>query len=161
MEIEKRAVEMPDGEQARALFRRTELLQKQLRTDPISDALARLKDLAAWRLYREENQSVAGAEGLTPKGKAMSKLEAANRFASNHRKRLNPKEARAFRDAKPKGDKPANEADLFGEESDPFEVQRRAWTYLGELMPDEFVEISDAKGEMFVKLEKLASEGQE
>jgi hypothetical protein len=87
-EIESRAVRMPDGTLACTpadICRRAELGKKQLRTDPIENAKARLKDLAAWRLYREESHSVARTEGLKGEEK-ISKLEAANRFANTHRR---------------------------------------------------------------------------
>jgi hypothetical protein len=131
-------LKLPDNQKRLAEWRKP-------RTDAPSNALARLKDLAAWRLFRE----------------LLNDWGPANDFANQHRKRRNPKEARAFRDAKPQGDNPANEAALFGEESDAFEAQRRAWKYLGKLMPDEFAPISDAMAEAFVKLDKLASQDQD
>lgn len=84
--------------------------------------LDRLKDLAAWRLFRELGND----------------LQAANDFANQHRKRRNQKEALPFRDAKRQGGNPPNAANLFGEESDAYEAQASASAYLAEIMPEEF-----------------------
>ena len=100
-------------------------------------ALDRLKDLAAWRLYREQDND----------------WEAANDFANKHRKQRRP-----FRDAKPKGGIPAHETDLFGEEADPLKAQAGAWEHLVVVIPTEFKPPGPEMLATFAELEKLASE---
>lgn len=102
--------------------------------------LDRLKDLAAWRLYRELENN----------------WQKANEFANKHRKSLNPKEPRAFRDAKVQGGKAPNEADLFSEDAEARKAQATAWKHLVKLMPSEFAPISDSTAELYVQLKKLA-----
>ena len=82
-------------------------------------AVDRLKDLAAWRLYREFG----------------NKWNAANDFANKHRK-----ENRAFHDARKGQSKNVHraEADLGNEESYFLKARRRALNYLAEFIPDEF-----------------------
>jgi hypothetical protein len=140
-----------------------ERLQKHKRAAKLDTGkpLDRLKDLAAWRLHREENKNVAEAEGLRRNGVLFNKLDAANKFANAHRKRLNPKEQRPFRDAKPlgKGKIPANEAPLFGEEADAYEAQASAWAHLAEIMPDDkFRPLNESMVNAFVQLDKLDSQ---
>ena len=122
--------------------------------------LDRLKDLAAWRLYREFNNDV----------------DAANRFANDNRKlftiqeirekyktkeqrqKFKPGSPRPFRDAKPKGKMPANEADLFGAEADAYKAKLSALEHLTLVMPLDFPPPpGPAKQAVFVKLRKLAS----
>jgi len=132
--------------------------------------LDRLKDLAAWRLYRECGND----------------WNKANDFAREHRKRFTAqkihewyktKEERGnyapgdripFRDAKQKKEQqatgelvvvPANEADLFGEEADAREAQASAWKHLAETMPQEFAPPGPNMLAMFVELEKLTLKG--
>jgi hypothetical protein len=90
---------------------------KKLRSESRAKALDRLKDLAAWRLYREFNND----------------WNAANNFANKHRK-----EGKPFRDAKRQGDTPAAKADLFREDADARKASASAWKYLVELLPGEF-----------------------
>lgn len=135
--------------------------KKKPTVDLTSKALDRLKDLAAWRLYRELDNN----------------LKAANNFAQEHRKRFtapqirksyktrdlrkeyHPGDPRPFRDAKSKegGKIRANEAALFGEEADASEAQRSAWEYLAEVMPQEFRPLSESMAEMFVRMTRFAS----
>jgi hypothetical protein len=96
----------------------------------------RLKDLAAWRLFRELNND----------------WQAANDFANKHRR-----QRKAFRDAKSTADTPANEADLFGEEADAYKAKASALKYLADLMPNEFGQPDLA--EAFAGLDKIAREG--
>jgi hypothetical protein len=134
--------------------------------------LDRLKDLAAWRLYRECNNDMG----------------VANKFACDHRKyfenaaeirekckkddikKHNYKsgDARPFRDAKPKKEKqanrkpiliPANEADLFGEDADARKAKANAWEFMTEIMPQEFASPGRGMLEVFVELEKCTSKG--
>jgi len=89
-------------------------------------SLDRLKDLAAWRLYRESG----------------NELNAANDFANSNRKQRKP-----FRDAKPKKENlasgkgkitPANDVDLFCDNAEAGDAQAGAWKFLVEIMPEEF-----------------------
>jgi len=137
---------------------------KQAATGTTGKPLDRLKDLAAWRLYRE----------------CGNHWEEADEFADKHRKRFtmqkkrewcnyHPGDPMPFRDAKPKKEKrasgkqaiiPANEADLFGEDADAREAQASAWKHLAELMPQEFGPPSPGTFAMCIELEKaLASKG--
>jgi hypothetical protein len=116
-------------EQFRATLQQSdfqELLRqyKKPKSKSAAKALDRIKDLAAWRLYRENNRLWSFA----------------NKFANDHRKPHNP-----FRAAKQQSSKqqpgtktPANAADLFANEDDAYEVQERAWRFLRELLPEEF-----------------------
>ena len=100
--------------------------------------LDRLKELAAWRLYRECGND----------------WEKANDFANEHRKHRRP-----FRDAKQQDGNPANEADLFGEEADARKAQASAWKYMVEIMPQEFAPPSPYMLAMTAEIEKSASKG--
>jgi len=105
--------------------------------------LDRLKDLAAWRLFRELDND----------------LNAANRFANAHRKTLRtpreiakkyknktPKErdeikagsGKPFRDAKRQRGIAPSQAELFGEEADPYRAITKANEYLTEILPMDF-----------------------
>jgi hypothetical protein len=115
---------------------------KMPKTGTTGAPLDRMKDLAAWRLYRESNND----------------WDAANDFANAHRKRLTGteigkkyknktvgerKEIKAgskkpFRDAKRQGEKPPNQADLFGEEADAYKAEATAREYLTRIMPMDF-----------------------
>jgi len=115
--------------------------------------LDRLKDLAAWRLYREF------AKGRSP-AKA---LEAANEFADEHRKhftqeeirkkfktlaerkQFRPGDPRPFHNAKcQKGqvpndaDLPPNKADLFSEDAEARKAKAGALDFLREIRPDQY-----------------------
>jgi hypothetical protein len=123
--------------------------------------LDRLKDLAAWRLYRELGND----------------WNAANDFANQHRKdfkgreifkRFKTKEQRAkhhqsspkpFHNAKRQGGKPANDADLFGEAADARKAQASAWKHLAEIMPREFCAPGPLMLATFAEIEKLAVNG--
>jgi hypothetical protein len=96
-----------------------ELLKKYKKpmTGITGKPLDRLKDLVAWRLYREHKNDWG----------------AANDFADKRRKQRKP-----FRDAKPSAERPANEAPLFGEDADARKAQLSAWQHLAEIMPGEF-----------------------
>jgi len=120
---------------------------KKSTTGTTGKPLDRLKDLAAWRLYRECGND----------------WNKANEFADKHRKHRRP-----FRDAKSKKEKwesgeqviiPANEADLFGNPADAREAQAGAWKYLVEIAPREFAPPGAHMLAQFVELEKLASKG--
>ena len=139
---------------------------RKSKTGTTGKPLDRLKDLAAWRLYRECGND----------------WNKANDFAKHNRKRFTAqkicewcktKEERAkysngdpmpFRDAKSKMQQqangrtisiPANTADLLGEDADAREAQRSAWKHLTETMLQEFAMPSSLMLAMFVELEKL------
>lgn len=110
-------------------------------------SLDRLKDLAAWRLYRELGNN----------------WNAANDFANKNRKPRKP-----FRDAKPKKENwvsgkgkitPANDVDLFCDNAEAGDAQAGAWNFLAELMAEEFAPPGEGMLATFVEIEKLASEG--
>jgi len=155
---------LPENQERLAKYRKTT-------TGTTGKPLDRLKDLAAWRLYRELGNN----------------WNKANEFADKHRKRFTAQKIREwfkteeergnyrngdpmpFRDAKSKKEKwesgqqviiPANEADLFGEDADAREAQASAWKHLAELMPQEFDPPGPHMFAMFIELEKsLASKG--
>lgn len=90
---------------------------KKVKIGATGKPLDRLKDLAAWRLFRElEND-----------------WNAANDFANTHRKKSKP-----FHSARRQDGVPANEADLFGENSDARKAKKSASDYLKEVMPLDF-----------------------
>ncbi len=93
--------------------------------------LDRLKDLAAWRLYRE----LAKEHGITGEHGFPTALDAANSFADAHRKRLPSGAPKPFRDTKPQPGLRANEAFLL---NDPEEPRARALACLSDLLPDEY-----------------------
>ena len=111
---------------------RTRLEQhKKPRTGTTGGAKERLKNLFAWRLYREHDNDA----------------ERANQFASDHRKTKSYFDAstkskkatpRPFHNAKGQDGKPSNEAVLFGEDADARKSKKRTLTYCREIMPDEF-----------------------
>ncbi len=139
------------------------------KTGTTGGPLDRLKNLAAWRLYRELDND----------------WDAANKFANDHRKHFKdwqeirekctpeqrkqykPGDPRPFRDAKQKEEKqatgelvviPPNQASLFGEDSDARKAQGSAWSFLTQIMPEEFRPLPHGLMlDMFVKLAKLAS----
>jgi hypothetical protein len=83
----------------------------------------RLKDLAAWRLYRELGCTAALA------------------FAEENRKRDTRGKPRQFHDARKEQSKatmPLSEAPLYSEESGFLRAKARALNYLAELIPSEF-----------------------
>ena len=106
----------------------------------MGNALSRLKDLSAWRLFRELNND----------------YDAANRFANEHRKkwtrpqireryktheerkRYEPSDPRPFLDAKGGGGVPPNQMDLFHGDPDARKAWDRAWAHLVEFIPEEF-----------------------
>ncbi len=134
---------------------------KKPTTGTTGKALDRLKDLAAWRLYREHGND----------------WNEANHFAREHRKKFTSTEIRQnfktkaqrekfssgsykpFRDAKWQDGKPANEADLFGEDADARKAQASAWGYMVEIMPQKFASPGPHMLAVFAELTKLASEG--
>jgi hypothetical protein len=114
--------------------------QKRGKSDKWKD---RLKDLAAWRLYRENGNS----------------LDRANAFAENNRKRFEnwpeiheackkvknrwpfkPGDLKPFRDAKQTGNDPLNRAPLFAHDDDYRHAKGRALKFLAEKIPSEFKE---------------------
>jgi len=121
-------------EEFRAWLRTPEhaaLLKKYRRpkTGKTGTPLDRLKDLAAWRLYRECDND----------------WQTANDFADKHRK-----QRKHFRDAKKSG------ADLFGEQADAYKAKAAALKYLADLMPNEFRQADHSQ--VFAKLEKIAKD---
>ena len=141
---------------------------KKPTTGTTGKPLDRLKDLAAWRLYRECGND----------------WENANKFADKHRKHFtapkirewfktkeercdyDPGDPMPFRDAKPKKDKwaggrqtniPANKADLFGEDADACKAQASAWKYMVEIMPQEFAPPGPHMLASFVEIGRLES----
>jgi hypothetical protein len=133
---------------------------KTLRTGTTGEPLDRLKDLAAWRLFRELDND----------------WNAANEFANKHRKTFNPQEIREyktkeqrqkyrpgdpkpFHNAKRQEGRPANEAELFGEDADAREAQAAAWEYSVQIMAEEFAPPSPHMLSWFVELGKLAPKG--
>ncbi len=104
---------------------------KKPSTGTTGGAKDRLKDLAAWRLYREFDND----------------WERANQFADKHRKVVtryetatnNTKETpRPFHNAKGQEGKPSNQAALFGEDADARKSKKRVLDYCREIMPREF-----------------------
>jgi hypothetical protein len=134
---------------------------KKPRIGTTGKPLDRLKDLAAWRLYREHGND----------------WNKANDFARDHRKKFNSAEIRQkfktkaqrdkfpsgsdkpFRDAKPQAGKPASEADLFGEDADARKAQASAWKYMIEIMPQQFAPPGPHMLATFVEIGKLESKG--
>jgi hypothetical protein len=124
------------------------------RTGRTGKPLDRLKDLAAWQLYRESGND----------------WNKANEFASKHRKRFTTQEIREYKtkeqrqkyrpgDPKPFRDARDSEADLFGEEADAIKAQKRAWEFLAEIAAREFAPPNEEMLAAFVEFRKLASEG--
>jgi hypothetical protein len=80
----------------------------------------RLKDLAAWRLYREL-------------GEAKAEI-----FIEKHRKRDGNGNTRPFHDSRKSEGLPPNETSLYGHRTGPLKATARARKHLIELMPCEF-----------------------
>jgi hypothetical protein len=114
---------------------------QQPKTGTTGQWLDRLKDLAAWRLYRELDND----------------LEAANHFANERRKcfedhqeiqRMFPTNEqrgkckvgnpRPFRDAKPKGGQLNSQSDLFCDEAEALGVKKSPLEFLTSIMPEDF-----------------------
>lgn len=140
----------------------------------IADApLDRLKDLAAWRLYRESGNDWNKANNFADKHRKcfsdQAECRRANKdLAKNDPRRYKLGHKRPFRDAKQKIEKQesgtpqiiqANRADLFGSDADPIKAQASAWKHLVELRPTEFAAPPPHMLEILVELEKLASKG--
>ena len=133
----------------------------------------RLKDLAAWRLYREKENDLEAANDFADKHRKCFSDQAQVRrtnkdLAKNDPRRYKIGDKRPFRDAKQQTEKqasgtlqiiPANQAGLFGEDADAREAQASAWKHLAELMPSEFAPPGRFTLAMLVELEKQESAG--
>lgn len=110
---------------------------KKTRMGTTGKPLDRLKDLAAWRLFREKGND----------------WDATNEFANKHRNHAKP-----FHNARTQDGQPANKADLFGEPADAHKAKARACAYLREIVPLDFPPPPSAfMDEVTRELEKLAS----
>jgi hypothetical protein len=124
--------------------------------------LDRLKDLAAWRLWRELgndwNKANEFANAHRKKFSGWPQIRAMCKKLENGKFQYMPGDMRPFRDAKRQGGKPANEAELFGEEADARKAKASALTFLTETMPEEFPPPPSGRmAEAFKELEKIAS----
>jgi hypothetical protein len=124
--------------------------------------LDRLKDLAAWRLYREHGNDWNKANDFARvHRKKFTSAEIRQRFKTQtQRDNISPGSNKPFRDAKCQGGNPANEADLFGEDADARKAQASAWRYMVEIMPHKFAPPGPHMLARFVEIGKLASKGQ-
>ena len=129
------------------------------RSETTSKSLDRLKDLAAWRLYRECGNDWNKANGFARDNrKRLTAQEIRKRYKTKEqREQYRPFDPKPFRDAKKQGEILPNQADFFGEEADAREAQARAWKHLVEIMPSEFKSPGPHMLGMFVELEKRAS----
>lgn len=126
-------------------------------------SLDRLKDLAAWRLYRENGNN----------------CEQANLFANQNRKKFKdwpeifrtckkkngkwpykPGDFRPFHNAKTTGDDLLNNAPLFSASDDYRHAKMRAMERLADSYPREFKKPSPAMEKVFQELRKLAQKRQ-
>ena len=121
--------------------------------------LDRLKDLAAWRLYRECGNDWEKANDFADKHrKKFTNAEIRQKFKTRaQRDKFQTGSNKQFRDAKWQAGKPANEADLFGEDADARKAQASAWEYMVEIMPQEFAPPGPHMLAMMVEIGKLES----
>lgn len=137
------------------------------RTGTTGKPLDRLRDLAAWRLYREfENDWNKANDFAAKHRKRFTSAEIREKYKTKERrKKFQPGSPKPFRDAKPKKENqatgklvliPANEADLFGNPADAREAQARAWKYLAEIAPKEFAPPGTPMLASFGRLEKFS-----
>ena len=109
----------------------------------------RLKDLAAWRLYREFGNDWCRANDFAKeRRKKFTLLEIHERYKTKEeRKQFKPGDPRPFHSAKPLKEKqttgqlvsiPANQANLFRTDDEARKAKQRALQFLREIMPQEF-----------------------
>ena len=134
---------------------------KWVKTGTTGKALDRLKDLAAWRLYREHGHDVNFANKFAAKHrKKFTRGEILKRFKTKVQRDKFPSGSnKPFRDAKGQGGNAANEADLFGEDADARKVQASAWKYMVEIMPKEFAPPGPHLFAILAEVGKRASKG--
>lgn len=125
--------------------------------------LDRLKDLAAWRLYREFGNDWNEANKFANRRrKSFSSYPEIRAKCKNYPKGelpYKPGDPRPFRDARMQSAKPSNQADLFGEDADARKAKAGALKFLAELIPTEFAPIKPAMLEAYKELERRASDG--
>ncbi len=123
--------------------------------------LDRLKDLAAWRLYREcGNDWNKADEFARDNRKRFTSAEIREKYITKtQRKIFQPGSPKPFYNARRQDGKPSNEADLFDEIADAYRAQAGAWKYLAEIMPQEFAPPGPHMLAEFVGWEKLAAKG--
>jgi hypothetical protein len=134
---------------------------KRPRIGTTGKPLDRLKDLAAWRLYREHGNDWNKANDFARvHRKKFTSAEIHERFKTQaQRAKLPSGSNKPFRDAKWQAGNPANEADLFGEDADARKAQASAWRYMVEIMPHEFAPPGPHMLASFVEIGKLESKG--
>ena len=128
------------------------------------DSLDRLRDLAAWRLYREMGNDCEKANRFADENRRTFKSWAEVYTTSkkvNGRWPYSPGEPRPFHGAKPVKSKdapftPANEADLYSCDEDYRHAKQRAMQHLSDSFPREFRKPGSAMARMFTALRKIA-----
>lgn len=145
---------LPENQERLAKYKRST-------TGTTGKPLDRLKDLAAWRLYREHENNVSYANEFAAKHrKKFTREEILKRFKTKAERDKHPLGSnKPFRDAKGQCGNAATEAELFGEDADARKAQASAWKYMIEIMPEEFAPHSSHMLAMFVGIGKLKSKG--
>jgi hypothetical protein len=104
--------------------------------------LDRLKDLAAWRLYRERdndwNKADDFANGHRKKFLDWPDVREKSGLEQKNKHDYKPGKGRPFHNAQTQAGRPPNDADLFGTDSDALKAKAGVLKYLSEIMPREF-----------------------
>ena len=113
---------------------------KKPSTGTTGKTLDRLKDLAAWRLFREFGNDWNKANDFASQHrKPFTKAEITRKFKRlSQRKNVKSGSNKPFRDAKRQAGSQPNESELFGEEADARKAQASAWHHMAEIMPKPF-----------------------